>query len=306
MSTDEELTERQQQLTTVLGNAVAYVTNEAFVLAQYEAFQEDKFATPWAESDGDEFDKRMNRVTEHLGGPPKFYLLRDGEEPPPSDNYPEAALREVLEVFKRARKSIVRAHMFMTGSLLLSQQPDIMKLPEDPSIAEKVIKLAHVAFWEHAEAAYIRLYSFWDRVGQVLDFAFFNIRKFDHNGFSAVMDRIHANAIPMNARLSGSGSWGRLRSYQTSEKEDGLKWLLLRRNLLVHSLHLHPVKTDDEGMFKSQFNHLDTAHREKLRPREPAGEVSLLMGQLDKAGELFNDFLTVVQLSPSRKLDRRV
>lgn len=305
MAADEEDTDRQKHLATVLGNTVSYVTNEAVVLAQYEVFQEDKFAKPWPENDDGTFDKRMNKVAEHLGGPPQFHLLRHDEEPPPDDNYPEAALREAIDVFQRARKSVLRTHLFMTGSTLLAQQPDIMKLPEDPNVAAMFVKQAQAAFWEHAEAAYIRLYSFWDRVGQVLDFAFFNIRKFDHNGFSAVMDRIHANLVPMDARLSGSGSWKRLRSFQTSEKEDGLKWLLNRRNLVVHSLHLHPVQTDEEGMFKSQFNHLDAAHREKLRPREPAGEVALLLGQLDKAGALFSDFLTLVEFSTSRKRDWR-
>ncbi|MGY4600379.1 hypothetical protein ACVWXL_008125 [Bradyrhizobium sp. GM22.5] len=151
------------------------------------------------------------------------------------------------------------------------------------------------------KAAYIRLYSFWDRVGQVLDFSFFNIRKFDQNGFTAVMDHIHSNAVPMDMRLKSSPSWKRLRTFQTSEKEDGLKWLLQRRNLVVHSLHLHPVGTEDDGVFKSQFNHLDAAHREKLRPREPSEEVALLMGQLEKASTHFRDFLDIVELTPSRK-----
>ena len=83
-----------------------------------------------------------------------------------------------------------------------------------------------------------------------------------------------------------------------------MKWLLQRRNLVVHSLHLHPIQADEEGVFKSQFNHLDAAHREKLRPREPAEEVALLMGQLDGAGTLFSDFLSVVESPPSRKRDR--
>jgi hypothetical protein len=83
-----------------------------------------------------------------------------------------------------------------------------------------------------------------------------------------------------------------------------LQWLLQRRNLVVHSLHLHPVQADDEGMFKSQFNHLDAAHRDKLRPKKPAEEVALLMGQLDMAGALFGDFLTVAELAPQRKSDQ--
>lgn len=292
---------QQDRLAIVLGNAVSYVTNEALVLAQYEHFQEDKFAKLWPENDNESFDKRMNKVAEHLGGPPGFYLLRDNEEPPAADRYPDAALHEALYVFHRARKSVLRAHMFMTGSSLLSKQPEIMKLPEYPDTAAIFVRQAQEAFWEHAEAAYIRLFSFWDRLGQVLDFAFFNIRKFDQNGFYAVMERIAANVVPMNERIKASDSWKRLRAFQSSERVDGLKWLLLRRNLVVHSLHLHPVQVNEESMFKSQFNHLEAAHREKLRPQDPAGEVAFLLGQLDRAGTLFVDFLTLLESSPSRK-----
>lgn len=297
----EDEAEWQAHLTKVLGNAVAYVTSEALVLAQYEVFQEDKLSKLWPEDDNGAFDKRINRVVEHLGGPPEFYVLRNDEDPPAADNYPEAAMWEIFAVFFRARKSILRAHLFMTGSTLLANQPTLMELPEDPEVAAMFIKQAQAAFWEHAEAAYIRLYSFWDRVAQVLDFAFFNVRKFDQNGFTAVMDRIHANVVPMDERLRVSAGWKQLRSFQTSEKEDGLKWLLLRRNLVIHSLHLHPVPINEEGVFKSQFNHLDTAHREKLRPRAPVEEVALLLEQLDRACQLFSDFLTVVEFAPSRK-----
>jgi hypothetical protein len=303
MEPDNEDESQQEGLATVLGNAVSYVTNEALVLAQYELFQEDNFAKLWSESDNSSFSRRMNKVAEHLGGPPDFYLLSEDEEPPAADRYPDAALHEALDVFHRARKSVLRAHMFMTGSSLLADQPGIMNLPEDPAAAAMFIGQAREAFWEHAEAAYIRLYSFWDRLGQVLDFAFFNIRKFDQNGFYAVMERVAANVAPMNALLKKSDDWQRLRAFQTSEKEDGLKWLLLRRNLIVHSLHLHPVQGNEEGMFKSQFNHLDAAHREKLRPRDPAGEVELLLGQLDRAGALFDNFLTLLERSPNRKSD---
>jgi hypothetical protein len=235
-----------------------------------------------------------------LGGPPEYYLLRTEQEPPSADNYPEAVMREAFAVFARARTSVLRAHLFMAGCSLLAERS-----PDNSDAEALLVKMARGAFWEHAEAAYIRLYSFWDRVGQVLDYAFFNIRKFDQNGFTAVMDRIHSNAVPMDSRLKNSGSWKRLRAFQSSEQEDGLKWLLQRRNLVVHSLHLHPVQAGEEGVFKSQFNHLDAAHREKLRPREPVEEVTLLMGQLDKAGTMFSNFLTVLEFAPVRKPDRR-
>lgn len=243
----------------------------------------------------------MNKVAEHLGGPPQFYLLPNDEKWPAADGYPDAALHEATDVFHRARKSVLRAHMFMTGSALLADRPDIMNLPQDPEVHAILIRQAQEAFWEHAEAAYIRLYSFWDRLGQVLDFAFFNIRKFDQNGFYSVMDRVAANMVPMNTQLKASDGWKRLRAFQTSEREDGLKWLLLRRNLIIHSLHLHPVRDNDEGMFNSQFNHLGAAHREKLRPRDPVGEVKLLLSQLERAGALFVDFLDLLEHSPRRK-----
>lgn len=286
----------------VLVNTVCFVANEPLLLAQYEATaQTGEFSQLWPDGDKGEFDKRVNRVVEHIGGPPEFYLLRNDQEPPAADNYPVVAMREAFAVFSRARKSVMRAHLFHAGSSLLAAHPDLVDLPDDPETQTLFVRQAQGAFWEHAEAAYIRLYSFWDRVGQVLDFAFFNIRKFDQNGFTSVMDRIHANAVPMDERLKNSDSWKRLRAFQTSERDDGLKWLLQRRNLVVHSLHLHPVLEDEDSVFKSQFNHLEAAHREKLRPRDPVDEVGLLVGQLTKAGELFRDFLAVVEFSPARK-----
>lgn len=305
MSTDDEHSITNEKLVEVLSHAVAYVANEAVVLGHYERIQQGRFTQLWpAGGNSDYFEKRVNRVVEHLGGPPELYILRTGESPPPADDYPASSMREVFDVFRRARKSVIRAHLFMTGSKMLVEQPDLLQKPENPDSEELFKKHAQSAFWEHAEAAYIRLFSFWDRIGQVLDFTFFNIRKFDHNGFHAVMDRIHANVRPMNEHLCNSGCWKRLRAFQTSNKDDGLQFLLQRRNLLVHSLHLHPHKTDDDEMFKSQFNHLDEAHRKKLQPRQPEAEAELLVGQLNKASALFEDFLVLVEFSPSRKSSR--
>lgn len=285
-----------------LVNAVSYVANEPFVLAQFEGTASPgKYRKLWPNGNNGEFNKRMDRVVEHLGGPLAAYLVREGQEPPTVDNFPEAALREVVEVFARARKSVLRADLFRLGSSLLTDIPDLIDFPNDQNGQQIFIRQTQAAFWEHAEAAYIRLSSFWDRVGQMLNFTFFNIRKFDHDGFNSVMDRIHANVVRMDSRLAKSKSWERLRAFQRSAKDDGLKWLIERRNLIVHSLHLHPVREEEEGVLKSQFNHLDDAHREKLRPREPAEEIELMIGQLNKAAELFSDFLAVVELSPSRK-----
>ena len=302
---DEENQEfsHKNSIQRALTDVLSHVAREAVTLLQYETFLAGDFPDipRLAGGPSGTFDGRMNQVAEHLGGPPEFFIVQDGQEAPPGDGYPEATLREALSVFHRARKSVVRAHMFMAGSQWLADNPGLIGLPTDPEAVATIASVTSSAFWEHAEAAYIRLYSFWDRVGQVLDFSFFNIRKFDQNGFNAVMDRIASNIVPMNERLKASGSWKRLRAFQNSEKEDGLKWLLQRRNLVVHSIHLHPVEKDEGTILKTQFNHLDASHRARLRPQQPAKEVEILLGQLDRASLLFEDFLSLVEQSPSRK-----
>ena len=97
------------------------------------------------------------------------------------------------------------------------------------------------------------------------------------------MDRIHDNVAKMDAQFAKRGEWQRLRTFQCSPRDDGYKWLQERRNLIVHSLHLQPIAPDDgsnfgevsevgesdnDTVFTAQFNHLNHAHREKLRPRE--------------------------------------
>jgi Cthe_2314-like HEPN len=306
MIKDSEIS-KEKKLVKVLLNAANHVYKETIILSQFEEIQENKIPYLWPQDDNDDsFNKLINKTIEHLGGPPEFYLMRkdDNRAPPLADRYPETVMQEAFAVFLLARKSVLRAHVFMGGSSLLTANSEMRSHSEVPKeLTVYIVKQAEATFWEHAETAYIRLCSFWDRIGQILDFAFFNIRKFDQNGFTSVMDRIHINAVPMNDLFKRNNSWKRLRAFQVSEKEDGLKWLLQRRNLLIHSLHLHPIQTDEDDVFKSQFNHLDVAHREKLRPREPHEEVTLLVEQIKKANQLFNDFITVINFSSSRKKD---
>jgi hypothetical protein len=78
----------------------------------------------WPADDNGEFDQRVHRVVRHLGGRPQIYVKGNDEEPPLTDNYPGATMREALAVFSRARKAVLRAHLFMAGSSLLAKQPE--------------------------------------------------------------------------------------------------------------------------------------------------------------------------------------
>lgn len=292
-------TEENDPFLDILDQAVSVIVEEIATLAQFEHSVSYEFAT--LEQNDANFSERMNRVIEHLGGPPEYFLVRDGQKPPPADNYPEAAMREALAVFNRSRKAVILADLYAHASNRMDGENSSDKW-SDPELREIMTGATQSAFWAHAETAYIRIHSFYDRLGQLLDFAFFNIRQFDRMGFSAVMDRIHSNVVPMDANLRRSGSWKALRKFQTSEQEDGLKWLLQRRNLIVHSLHLHPIK-DEEVVFASQFNHLDRAHKEKLRPKDRTEETNLLRINLKCAVSQFRNFLEVIEKAPSRKVD---
>jgi hypothetical protein len=141
------------------------------------------------------------------------------------------------------------------------------------------------------------LAGFWDRLGQILDFVFFSIRQYERDGFSAVIDRIRANTLRMQPALADSEAWTAIWTYKKSEREDGLQWLLSRRNLLVHSLHLRPTdeQANDE-LFASAFNHLDSRLRRDLAPGTPEQEIQRLHTHLNQAAALLPQVLSMCQL----------
>jgi hypothetical protein len=196
--------DKQERFAHIIGNAMAYVANEALILAQMEEFFSPLPAKLWHEKEEDSINKRLDKAVENMGGPPRLILMREDDPPPECDTYPEAALHEMLSAFHRARKSVCRAHLFMTGSGMLQMHPELLEQTGNEEADAMIAGLAEKAFWEHAEIAFIRLASYWDRVGQVLDFAFFRIRQYERDGFSAVIDRIRTNTVQMNAALERS------------------------------------------------------------------------------------------------------
>lgn len=292
---EKEDEERLDSYVTALAATIRYAGTEPIVLAQLEEFFSPKPAQLAAsDSDGNELQERADRVVEQLGGPPRLLITSVDGPKPCYDLYPAAAMYEVVKMYHRTRRSVCRAQMFLVGSHLLREKPEMYELPMEDSVRTEFLEAVGSAFWEHAETAYIRIASYWDRVGQLLDFAFFSIRQFERDGFTAVVDRIHSNFTPVDTALSKLPAWISLRAFQTSEKEDGLKWLLRRRNFLVHSLYLRPLNEPGglsepgiQSLFDSEFNHIEVALRNKLAPGTPAQEIERLNCQLRKAAEFF-------------------
>lgn len=297
MTDDPELEDDSERLAKVLSNVLLLSANETLTVTQMEAFSIfDPMPAKLDLEEGSIFESELRRLSTALGGPPILIMTNEGEAPPQFDTYADAAITEAIGAFMLARSSICRTHMYMIGSVLIKEHPELIdNLPQDPDIRRIMITMVEKYFWEHVEISYIRLASFWDRVGQLLDFVFFNIRQFERDGFSAVMDRISANFLPLNQTNVRSAAWARLRGFQLSEKPDGLKWLLRRRNLLVHSLHLRPLRQDeaDNPIFTSAYNHLDEAVRNKLRQGTVEEELIVLHQHLSAAATLFADAVAV-------------
>ncbi len=288
---------------SIIGNTMQYVANESLLIAQLEQYFDPKPASIVGDDASiKELQNRVEKLVESLGGPPRLIILADGDPKPRYDLYPSAALHEVINMFHRTRKAVLRAHMFMIGSGMVRQKPEVLTLPDDEDFKKLILQNTEKTFWEHAETAFIRLASYWDRVGQLLDFAFFRIRLFERDGFSSVVERIRNNVVLVYPALATMPAWERIRSYQTSEKPDSLKWLLRRRNLLVHSLYLRPLaEAEDDPIFESEFNHLDASLREKLAPGSIDEELRQIHVHLSKAAQLFPDVLDLCEYSISLK-----
>jgi len=274
----------------VLGDTLAHAANESVILARLEEFLEPKPPKlAKSKKHAEELNLSIDRLIRDYGGPPRLIIQFPEEAKPKYDTYLPAALAEVTNLFDRSRNSLCRAKVFLIGMHFLETKPDLIHMPADaPAEVHASFKDGTSnAFWEHAEACYIRLAGYWDRVGQVLDFAFFGIRQYERDGFSAVLDRIRANTLRMHPEIAKLPAWVALWSYKKSQHEDGLQWLLSRRNLLVHSLYLRPLDAQDsDELYESAFNHLDDRLRKSLSVGTPEVEVNRLHTHLSAAASL--------------------
>lgn len=282
---------------SVFGEAMVFASNEILILASLEEVFSPK---PAQLADSEEsrkaLENRIQKVAQILGGAPDFIIHLVNQPKAKYDTYANAALNEVLTMFNRARISATRAHMFFIVSQMHQRMPDALKIPQVPELRELLTDRVQAAFWEHAEICLIRLASYWDRVGQLLDFAFFGIRQYERDGFSAVMDRIQNNWAAIDSTLREMAPWKALRSYQTSEQIEGLKWLLRRRNLLIHSMSLRPIEPDEEDpLFESAFNHLDSVLRKKLAPGSMQEELKVIHDHLGIAASQLPNVLSVTE-----------
>ena len=287
-SQDEEYNE----LVENIGNIMNVTLNEGILIRRMENYFSPKAAKLAANKEEERhLEEKLKELTRQLGSPVGESIPLDESIHLKYDTYGPSALQEILSSFHRSRRAVCKAHLFFIGAGTLQNHPEFIPSHSKVDLVAYSTTIVNY-FYEEAETAYIKLASYWDRVGQVMDYVFFNIRQYERDGFSSVMNRIKANILPLYANLENN-EWNELRKYQNSENEDGFKWLLQRRNLFIHSLHLQSIEKwtnnnpIDDPIYNSAHNHLEKKFYEKLKPKEPEIELNLLHAHLEIAARLF-------------------
>jgi len=283
-----------------LGKLLEIETNFSVTEKRAEEYFKPKPAVLVAnDEDAKKLSVTLSRLGESLGAPPKLFIFKnDGSEALNTyDTFPDSVLSEILSSFWKARRAICRSHLTFITEQTLITQPELMNLNE----ADGRLYIFPIIqrFWEQVEYAYIRLAAYWDRVGQLLDYIYFHIRQYENDGFSSVMEKIQTNMVPCYSVIAKSQAFTNLRRFQKSEKEDGLAWLLKRRNLLIHRIGFSIPQyidkdTSDEIMFYSKYNHFE-AVEEKLEQGNEKLELDRVHNHLSIICCLFTDVLDLCQ-----------
>jgi hypothetical protein len=218
-----------------------------------------------------EINKKTTLLSVRLGGAPDHFIVKKGARvtdiKDKFDDFVWSTIDEMVALFGRSRNMVVKAHCAYATRWILKEGPGVMEKPFSDEKLGVFLTVVTEDFCQYTEDALIRLASLWDRVGQLLDYVFFNIRQYERDGFPAVFDRIKANVVHLDPTVEKTAFWSGLKSYCNSEQTNGFRWLLRRRNLLVHSMHLGATRDreKEDSEIRYYYNHLEEAIRNKLR-----------------------------------------
>ncbi|MBA7519663.1 hypothetical protein ES705_11743 [subsurface metagenome] len=285
-----------QNLSALLNHTV----NEPILIKKMEKYFTPRPASlAKSEEEEKKINRKLSKISEKYGGPPQLLFIPENQSTPPMyDTFIVRAIDEIITMFKKCRYSICKAHLYFVSKGFLEKYPNSFINSSPEEINTVILKILSERFFDEAEISYIRLASYWDRVGQLLDFIYFNIRQYERDVFPTVLDRIKINYLPIYPKIAKKKSWVRLREYQISEKTEGMKWLLSRRNLLIHSLHLSSnyKNVNEDHIYISSYNHLKESIHNKLKPQNEQEEINLLHVHLRKAACLFYDVIELCNI----------
>jgi len=238
-------------------------------------------------------EDNVKEIRSMLGGVPELLILGRDEDKPFYDTYVDSMMNELIFSIKKSYDTMVQV-------ILYRRIEYFSRYYEDQKLADLLVDIYKKEFWSHLEMAYIRLASTWDRIGRLLDFVYFNIRQYDKDGYLSTIQKINVNLIPMSVQLRQSNAWKKVWDYSKSESVNGLKWLLSRRNLIVHQISLQEIEyfdVEDTEFYHSEHNHiLENTVKKKLKPMSPNEEVTHLKKHIEITLELFEDIKELCNL----------
>jgi len=286
---------QHSKLADNFGQILSYTVNEAILIKKMKKYFDPRPAELFKSKKTEKIiTRKISKLSKKFGGPPQIVSVSDEQASPKKfDMFVYTAIDEMTSMYQRSYNSVCIAHIYFICKGLLEKHPDFLKKTDQKEINNVILPMISNQFYDKAEIAYIRLSSYWDRVGQLLDFVFFNIREYERDVFSKVLSRIKTNYVLMHNEIKMNNSWQRLQGYHKSEKTDGMNWLFSRRNLLVHRLHLSSNYQiiNDNPIFISDYNHLKNTIQNKLSPKNEQEEINILHSHLKKAADLFDDVI---------------
>lgn len=245
-----------------------------------------------------EVENKLDSISKAMGGVPKTFLMPEDGPQPTFDTFLDSAIDEIIKIYWRARKYVLYAKLYQLSEKFQGLHHEQLTGSYTKDELETLNKLVLEEFYDKAEIAFIRIASFWDRVGQLLDYVFFNIRQYEREVFPLVVERIQQNYANYHKSIDVAECWKRIAKFKNSDKHDGFQWLQSRRNILIHSLHLSvPDESDDTKLeYLCTKDHIKEKQVKKLQAKEPSDEMEILIKQLYMASMLFIDVLDLCVL----------
>jgi hypothetical protein len=283
----------------IVARILSYAANEPVLIQKAEKIFNPHPADIYVgAAEAEELERHIQGVfVERFGPVDRLIVLEHGQTPEPERvrTYHIDIANELTRSFHVCRRAVCRLHMLYIGLECLRERPEFwIGMTEERS--ELGAKALTDLYWDAVEIATIRLVSYWDRVGQLLDFVFFNIRQYERDGFPAVLERVKKNFAPTFAELVAHPSYKALIEYANSERPSGFKWLTRRRNLTVHSTQFRPHDDKRDALFEYEFNHYEARVIRDLALKSPKEELELIHVHLAKAAELFRGAFDLASL----------
>ncbi len=194
-----------------------------------------------------------SRLEIRLGA--KKLVVWDRNEPRPVvrlDTFGSSAVDELIGGAIAFDRAMVCAHIQRTGSEVWAESERGSGTRTDEARFQLVTGL----LWEAVEVGYFRACAYWDRVGQLLEFIFFNVRDY-REGFSATIQRMKTNfesdELPMQS-LAGCDHWQYLKKFRNRRHEN----LTSKRNVIAHRRGASSCRVEDSPSERDNyFDHLN-------------------------------------------------